>query len=332
MHNKEIITNIVVSKSINPWFNLALEEKLVKEAKANEIILYLWQNADTVVIGKNQNPWKECKCRELEEDGGKLARRLSGGGAVFHDIGNLNFTFAMDKGLYNLENQLQVILKAVKNLGINAEFSGRNDILADGRKFSGNAFYFGDHTCYHHGTLLVNGDMKRLVQYLTVSEKKIKSKGIDSVKSRIVNLKEINDKISIEKLMEQLEKSFQEAYGRVQGKKIYTEKNSNEMQQLYEKYSSWEFRYGSSPKFDICLEERFPWGGIEFNLKLKNAKVLEAKVYSDAMNVKFIEDIQNSLIEIPFKQQDIKEKLMSLANTEEQRGMVQDVLSIFKDI
>lgn len=128
--NKAINTRIVESGENNPWYNLALEEYLLQKAGEGEIILYLWQNQNTVVIGRNQNAWKECRYQLLEREGGKLARRLSGGGAVFHDTGNLNFTFIMDKKLYNLEKQLEVILSAVRSLGIEAGFSGRNDLEA----------------------------------------------------------------------------------------------------------------------------------------------------------------------------------------------------------
>ncbi|MEL7597730.1 MAG: lipoate--protein ligase, partial [Clostridiaceae bacterium] len=126
--------------SNDPWYNLALEEHLLKKVKKKEIILYLWQNNNTIVIGRNENPWKECRCKNFEEIGGKIARRLSGGGAVFHDLGNLNFTFVMDKNLDNLDTQLKVILNAVNELGITANFSGRNDIVVGLKNFAGDAF------------------------------------------------------------------------------------------------------------------------------------------------------------------------------------------------
>ena len=172
---------ILYTDTFDPWLNLSVEEQLLNSVKPGQFILYLWQNHNTVVIGKNQNAWRECKTELLENEGGKLARRLSGGGAVFHDIGNLNFTFVVDRENYDLTKQVSVILNAVNSLGINAEMNGRNDLTVDKRKFSGNAFCFRKHGAYHHGTVLVNADMSKMARYLQVSKEKILSKGIQSV-------------------------------------------------------------------------------------------------------------------------------------------------------
>ena len=138
-----MITKIFIynAQGSDPHENLAVEKVLMDAMQPGEAMLYLWQNLNTVVIGKNQNAWLECRTSLLEEEGGKLARRLSGGGAVFHDLGNLNFTFLMCAEDYDLDKQVAVIQKACAFAGIHAEKSGRNDLLADGRKFSGNAFY-----------------------------------------------------------------------------------------------------------------------------------------------------------------------------------------------
>ena len=187
-----------------PYQNLAVEEYLLLHCDKEECILYLWQNRNTVVIGRNQNAWKECLVSKLEEENGYPVRRLSGGGAVYHDLGNLNFTFLVRKENYNVDKQLNVILEAVKKLGIHAEKSGRNDILIDGHKFSGNAFYEQGDCCYHHGTLMVHVNLGELSRYLTVSKDKLQSKGVDSVRARVANLTEYAPDATVELLKQKL--------------------------------------------------------------------------------------------------------------------------------
>jgi lipoate-protein ligase A len=203
---------IVQTGETNPYRNIALEKFLLDVVPPETCILYLWQNRQTVVIGRNQNAWAECRAAELEGEGGFLARRLSGGGAVFHDLGNLNFTFLVPQEDYNLERQSSVILQAVRNLGIEAEMTGRNDIETGGRKFSGNAFYRGERNAYHHGTLLVRADIEAAGRYLSVSREKILSKGVESVRSRIVNLAECKPDITVSSLAGSLRSAFAEVY------------------------------------------------------------------------------------------------------------------------
>ncbi len=307
---------IIYSEEVNPWYNLALEEYLLDQVADDEVMLYLWQNDRTVVIGRNQNAWKECRFKKLEkEDGGFLARRLSGGGAVYHDLGNFNFTFLADRDLYDLEKQLSVILEAVREIGIEANFSGRNDLLAAERKFSGNAFYFTGERAYHHGTVLVDSDFEALVGYLQVSEEKIKSKGIDSVRSRVINLKELSSEITVEELKEKVAASFLKVYGNeetVLDEKYYKPSQMPELEQLFEKYSSWEWRYGMTPDFDITFSNRFSWGEIQIGLSLKDGYIKKVEVYSDAMEVELIAQMSTVLEELPFQKQDIIAEITKL--------------------
>ena len=200
------------ARGTDPYENLALEEALLNRVGAGELILYLWQNERTVVIGRNQNPWKECRTALLAEEGGRLARRLSGGGAVFHDLGNLNFTFLMPAADYDLSRQLTVLERACQSLGIPAQRSGRNDLLADGRKFSGNAFYKHNGRAYHHGTLMVDVDLEMVQRYLSPSKAKLAAKGVDSVRSRVVNLREFVPDLTIPQLADALVAALAEVY------------------------------------------------------------------------------------------------------------------------
>lgn len=297
--NEQKKLTIIHSEEYNPWYNLALEEHLFNNLDEDEIILYLWQNDQTVVIGRNQNSWQECRCSLLEEEnGGFLARRLSGGGAVYHDLGNLNFTFILKKKNYDVEKQLEVILKAVRNLGIKAEFTGRNDITVSGKKISGNAFYHSQGTAYHHGTILFDTDIESLVKYLQVSQEKIKSKGIKSVRSRVVNLKEIKEDLTLNSIKEEIEKSFLETYNASLKKveKIETKPSQiKELEELYNKYSSWDWRYGKTPDFDIYFEKRFEWGGVELGIALIDGKIDQVRVYSDAGNAELFVKINEIL-------------------------------------
>ncbi len=291
----------ITSMDGNPHNNLALEEYLLNNVEQGECILYLWQNEKTVVIGKNQNPWKECRIKELEEDGGKLVRRLSGGGAVFHDLGNLNFTFVVNKEDYDLEKQLEVILRAVNNFSIPARKTGRNDITVDGRKFSGNAFYSDGRHSYHHGTILINVNMEDMSKYLNVSRDKLVSKGVDSVKSRVINLAEYKDGLNIETMKAELIHAFSEIYEKEPAPMELTRKAYEEIENLSKKYASWEWSFGRKMEFNYSMEKRLEWGNIEIQFHVETGVVKECRAYSDAMDIWFISRIPEYFKDCVFK-------------------------------
>lgn len=318
-------TRIVRSASLNPWRNLAIEEYLLDRVARDQAILYLWQNQNTVVIGKNQNAWRECRTDVLESEDGKLARRLSGGGAVFHDTGNLNFTFLAGRDNYDLQRQVSVILSAVRSLGIEAEMSGRNDLTVEGRKFSGNAFCFRNNSAYHHGTVLVSADFTKLARYLQVSEEKIKSKGIQSVQSRVVNLCEYKPDLTIEQMAEALSRAFREIYGCNPEETGTEDMDGAILAELEKKYTSWEWRYGEAPVFDIDLDTRFEWGGLELGLRLENGRIASAAAYSDAMDEAYISALPDVLKGCPFKSPEIAARLRGIKGAPEAARMTGDI-------
>jgi len=323
--SSQVQTRIIKSLSYDPWVNLAIEEHLLERITEDDVILYLWQNDNTVVIGRNQNAWKECRHLDLEREGGKLARRLSGGGAVFHDLGNLNFTFIMNKKNYDLSRQLNVILQAVKKLGIKAEFSGRNDLVIEEKKFSGNAYYFNKDSALHHGTILINSDLTKLSRYLQVSREKISSKGIDSVQSRVVNLAEVCKTVTLASVIKGMAESFIDVYGRV-AQEIVVDRNDFNIEPMVQKYSSWEWRFGNTPKFDISISRRFGWGGMELGFCLKNALIDSVQVFSDAIEEGLIRDIGKSLEGCPFRIDMMIERLIQVDRRSESEQIIKDVI------
>ena len=323
-------SKIVYSEDFNPWYNLALEEYLLANLAEDEIILYLWQNDNTVVIGRNQNAWKECRCSQLEESNGYLARRISGGGAVYHDLGNLNFTFLMGRKNYDLHKQLSVILKALRNQGIDAEFSGRNDLISGKKKFSGNAFYFGSKKAYHHGTLLLDSDLETLVKFLEVSEEKIISKGIESVRSKVVNLKSINEDLKLDILKKELAKSFAEVYVEPKEIESYQPSTMEELNELYNKHASWEWRYGAGTEFDIIFENSFAWGQLEIQLNLLKAVIKEVEVYTDSLESSLFIELAENLKGKKFKKKNLISALESLNNNYDQ-NIISDLKLWFKN-
>jgi lipoate-protein ligase A len=296
-----VVTGIVMGEGFDPFSNLALEQALVSAIAADEAVLYLWQNRRTVVIGRHQDARAECHLDALDADGGTLARRLSGGGAVYHDLGNLNFTFIVPKAAYDLSRQLRVILGAVRSLGVEAAFSGRNDILAQGRKFSGNAFYHGKDASFHHGTLLVDGDMADLMRYLNVPQQKMASKGVASVRSRVVNLREIAPALTVDALKGAMARAFYAEYGPGGVFDTRARIDDQALMALVEKYRSDAWRFHKNPGFDAEIETRFPWGGVRLCLSVRQDRIQEAVVYSDAMDERFIRALMQALRGVPYR-------------------------------
>ncbi|MDY5624760.1 MAG: lipoate--protein ligase [Eubacteriales bacterium] len=309
------MNRLIITDSLNPWHNLALEDMLF-DIHREGCCLYLWQNQNTVVIGRAQNAWKECRIDELEKDGGKLARRTSGGGAVFHDLGNLNFTFTASEATYDLHRQLQVIIDAVASLGIKASFTGRNDIVTEsGAKFSGNAFRKANGVSMHHGTILINADMGKLGRYLMPSKAKLRSKGVESIRSRVANLNEYMPGIAVEDVRQAIISAFKKEYGCCD---MIAEQSldQNDLAQKEEFFSSWEWNKGESPKFDLSLENRFDWGEVQLLFTARNGRIAEAQLYTDAMDDSVLSKIPGLLLNSKFDPLEMSNRIAVLRGNE----------------
>lgn len=282
------IFRIYRSNFTDPYRNLAAEEALTANVREGEPILFLWRNAGTVVIGKNQNSYAECDLEKMRADGILLSRRLSGGGAVFHDLGNLCFSFISHENDHDVASQLSMIAAACAEFGINAAPTGRNDIEANGRKFSGNAFYsIGKNKC-HHGTVLICADKCRLSDYLTVSKTKLEAKGIKSVSSRVVNLCELNADITPD--------SFADALIRACGALLCPMPDEALFSERAIFFASPEWLFGENPEFSDELHFKTAAGEFTLLLNVKHGTVADCKVFTDALNTEAAEKVRTEII------------------------------------
>lgn len=325
---------VFLSDSFNPHLNLATEEWIFHNLDPSMQVLFLWRNEETVVIGRNQNPWSECNLTKMKEESVHLARRTTGGGAVFHDLGNTNFTFLSPKEEYKRENNVAVILNALKTFGIEGEASGRNDLLAkasDGpRKFSGSAYREKRDRAFHHGTLLLHADLTRLGNYLTPNPKKLKSKGKESVRARVVNLQELNPKINHDQIVETTIKAFENFYGGradVEALTMESLQKIPELKKQYEALSSFDWLYGETLEFTQRMDEYLSLGFFDFQFKVDDAIVTDIHIYTDCLYPNMIEDLTASLKGKPFASESVH---LAIESVKENHNDLQEGLDELK--
>lgn len=314
---------IHISKTLNVYENLAIETKLLDYVTNDNLILFLWQNEKTVVIGQNQNPLSECKTELLKADGIKIARRLSGGGAVFHDIGNLNFTFLCSSENCDLKKQSEIIKTACAFAGIDAEISGRNDILVGKRKFSGNAFYNSKNKTFHHGTLLINADLSMMDRYLTPPKAKLESKGVKSVTSRVINLAELVPDLTCNMMKNYMISATEKIYS-LKSKTIPVTEISDPS--LAKKYACWDYIYATPIPCTLLLENRFPWGNIQIRFVVKNGVVENLQIFSDSLDHKLSDKLKKALENKSFESKNI----LSHLEKELEKEVARDIFNLIK--
>ncbi len=247
-------------------------------------------------------PWKECNTRRMEEDNVRLARRSSGGGAVFHDLGNTCFTFMAGKPEYDKTISTAIVLNALTSLGVTAEASGRNDLVVktpDGdRKVSGSAYRETLDRGFHHGTLLLNADLSRLANYLNPDKKKLQAKGITSVRGRVANLTELLPGITHEQICDAIREAFFDHYGERVEAEVISPDNTPDLPNFAETFarqSSWEWNFGQAPAFSHLLDERFTWGGVELHFDVEKGHITRAQVFTDSLNPAPLEALASRL-------------------------------------
>ncbi len=300
MYNSDM-SRIMISPSADVYLNLAAEERLFKDFDG-EPVLFLWRNHDAIVIGKWQNAWKECDVAAAERDGIKIARRLTGGGAVFHDLNNLNYTFIASAREYDVGRQTDVIRKALRSLGVNAAVSGRNDLTVNGLKVSGNAFRRSDGKGLHHGTLLISFDGGKMEKYLRPSPLKLSSKGVASVRSRVCALKEVVSDISVSDVAKSIAESFTEEFGKASFMKFVSEEYLSEARL----FASKEFVLGKNPPCALSVEFLSPCGLTEIEFDVVKGAIVATKIYSDTLDEELPTKAENALTGIPFTPDSIR--------------------------
>ena len=300
---------LIKSRSTDIYENLALEQHLAQNVQSGNLILFLWQNRNCIVIGRNQNAFRECRTAILSDEGVTLSRRLSGGGAVYQDMGNLNFTFCSNEEDSDIARQHRVILEACRILKIDASVSGRNDLLAEGCKFSGNSFYSHDGKSFHNGAILLDVDLKKMEKCLSPSKMKLASKSVDSVRSRVINLRTIRPDIDSTKMCDALRKSFSMVYEReiTEINPDTLDKEDIEAKRMF--FSSYEWVYGRNASFPVSMQRRFSWGEISVNIEIQGGLCSDVKVFTDALDYSLAQNLEKALTGARFDKNELCERI-----------------------
>lgn len=306
----------IENRSTDPCFNLAMEEYVLMNLTQLDDVFFLWQDEPTVVVGKNQNTIEEINRSYIKEQDVNVVRRLSGGGAVYHDLGNLNFTFIVNeehKNSFDFQKFTRPVIEALDTIGIKAENNGRNDITIEGRKFSGNAQYRYHNRLLHHGTLLFDSRLEDMVEALNVSEDKISSKGIKSVRSRVTNISEhLQKAMDVSEFREILKNAIWKSAEQAIEYKL-SESDLKVIENLRDnKYRSWEWVYGSSPAFNLQRSRRFDWGNLDIRLNVKNGYIADCAFYGDFFTNADISELGRKLSAAAMEEDSLRQKVREI--------------------
>ncbi|MEO1816304.1 MAG: lipoate--protein ligase [Acetobacterium sp.] len=311
-------------KETDPQINLAFEEYVFNQMDKSESYFLLWQNDNAVIVGKHQNTIEEINQEYVRENDIKVVRRLSGGGAVYHDLGNLNFTFIVNEDgqeQFDFQTFTRPLVEALKTLGVNAEFNSRNDIAIDGKKFSGNSQYAKRGRILHHGTILFNSNLATIQSALKVKKDKIESKGIKSVKSRVTNIADyLNEGYTLDDFKTALLKAMFEN-DNLEKITLLDEEIQAIEQLKAEKYATWDWNYGKSPQYNLRKERKCDFGLITVLLQVVKGEIKEIHFYGDYFGNGDIQDLEALFIGVKPVEEDLSEVLKNIELTDYINGL-----------